>query len=262
MTGSARKDPKHLWVVALAALALTAACDLAFAQSSGAGTSVVVRSGSSAAPGAAVVPAAPDVAAGTADDTADGPVPDDPTIAKPKKKKTAAAPALGDQPPIALDASTGAGPEPTDSTAGTGSTAAAPPVDGDVKKMKKKHPSAVPATADAASVPPDPTETATTTMPVTAKKAMRKTADVSTDPKGPLGASGCRTRSFLVNDYGKDGPTADAKRLLDKDIADWSKSNGLQNVKVGTKSVQCEQFLNFIVFDEWTCTASAQVCWK
>lgn len=71
----------------------------------------------------------------------------------------------------------------------------------------------------------------------------------------------CSRLSFLVNDYGKDGPTKDAKSLLDKYIADWTKERGIKNYTVGKKDVKCELFLNFIVFDEHTCTASASVCW-
>jgi hypothetical protein len=71
----------------------------------------------------------------------------------------------------------------------------------------------------------------------------------------------CQKLSFLVNDYGKDGPTRDAKNLLDKYIVDWTKGKGIANYTVGKKDVSCELFLNFIVFDEHTCTASAMVCW-
>jgi hypothetical protein len=71
----------------------------------------------------------------------------------------------------------------------------------------------------------------------------------------------CQKLSFLVNDYGKDGPTRDAKNLLDKYIVDWTKEKGIANYTVGKKDVSCELFLNFIVFDEHTCTASAMVCW-
>ena len=127
-------------------------------------------------------------------------------------------------------------------------------------------PSATAATDD--TVPPDPT-LAPKAKKKKAAAASAGTADPSTtsntaavDAGRPVGASGCRTRGFTVNDYGKDGPTADAKRLLDQDIADWTKANSLQNVKVGPKKVECFQFLNFVVFDEWTCTASAQICWK
>ena len=71
----------------------------------------------------------------------------------------------------------------------------------------------------------------------------------------------CQKLSFLVNDYGKDGPTKDAKDLLDKYIATWTKEKGIAKYTVGKKDVKCELFLNFIVFDEHTCQASALVCW-
>jgi len=71
----------------------------------------------------------------------------------------------------------------------------------------------------------------------------------------------CTTLAFSVNDYGKDGPTKDAKDLLDKYIAKWTKENNLTTYTVGKKDVSCELFLNFIVFDEHTCKASALVCW-
>jgi len=72
----------------------------------------------------------------------------------------------------------------------------------------------------------------------------------------------CKRLAFSVNDYGKDGPTRDAKTLLDKYIADWTKTHSIKGYTVGKKDVSCELFLNFIVFDEHTCTASALVCWQ
>ena len=36
-------------------------------------------------------------------------------------------------------------------------------------------------------------------------------------------AAKCQKLAFLVNDYGKDGPTKDAKSLLDKYIVTWTK---------------------------------------
>jgi len=74
-------------------------------------------------------------------------------------------------------------------------------------------------------------------------------------------SAACKKFSFLVNDYGKDGPTKDAKDLLDKYIATWTKEKGIAKYTVGKKDVKCELFLNFIVFDEHTCQASALVCW-
>ena len=71
----------------------------------------------------------------------------------------------------------------------------------------------------------------------------------------------CRKMGFLVNDYGKDGPSKDAQELLEKDVAKWAAGQGIQKYTVSKKDVTCELFLNFIVFDEHTCTASATVCW-
>jgi hypothetical protein len=66
---------------------------------------------------------------------------------------------------------------------------------------------------------------------------------------------------FLVNDYGKDGPARDAQDLLDKHVAEWAAQNGIKKYTVGKKDVSCELYLNLILFDEHTCTASANVCW-
>lgn len=71
----------------------------------------------------------------------------------------------------------------------------------------------------------------------------------------------CTRLAFSVNDYGKDGPTKDAKSLLDKYIAQWTAERGIKNYTVGKKDVSCELFLNLIVFDEHTCKAEATVCW-
>lgn len=73
--------------------------------------------------------------------------------------------------------------------------------------------------------------------------------------------AGCTRLGFTVNDYGKDGPTRDAKDLLDKHIAKKMAERGITTYKVGKKDVKCELFLDFIVFDEHTCTAEATVCW-
>jgi hypothetical protein len=71
----------------------------------------------------------------------------------------------------------------------------------------------------------------------------------------------CKKFGFTVNDYGKEGPTNDAKNLLDKHIAEWAAQNGVTAYQTGKKSVSCELFLDVILFDEHTCTASASVCW-
>jgi hypothetical protein len=71
----------------------------------------------------------------------------------------------------------------------------------------------------------------------------------------------CKRFGFTVNDYGKEGPIKDAKALLDKHIAKWAADQGISDYQTGKKDVSCELFLNFIVFDEHTCTASASVCW-
>ena len=54
----------------------------------------------------------------------------------------------------------------------------------------------------------------------------------------------CKRFAFLVNDYGKEGPTNDAKNLLDKNIAEWAAKNGIKDYQVGKKSVSCELFLD------------------
>ena len=72
----------------------------------------------------------------------------------------------------------------------------------------------------------------------------------------------CKKFGFEVNDYGKDGPTRDAKALLDKHIATWAQQQGISHYTVGKKDVTCELFLNLIVVDEHTCRAVATVCWQ
>ncbi|MFN3869444.1 MAG: hypothetical protein ACK4MF_10295 [Hyphomicrobiaceae bacterium] len=71
----------------------------------------------------------------------------------------------------------------------------------------------------------------------------------------------CTRLGFSVNDYGKEGPTRDAKELLDKYIAKWAAEQGIAKYTTGKKDVSCELFLDFIVFDEHTCRAEATVCW-
>ena len=75
-------------------------------------------------------------------------------------------------------------------------------------------------------------------------------------------AATCTRLAFSVNDYGKDGPTKDAKQLLDKYVAKWAKDHSIAKYVTGKKDVSCELFLNFVLFDEHTCKASASVCWE
>lgn len=74
-------------------------------------------------------------------------------------------------------------------------------------------------------------------------------------------AAKCTRLAFSVNDYGKDGPTKDAKVLLDKYVAQWTSERGIKSYRTGKKDVKCELFLDFVVFDEHTCRAEATVCW-
>jgi hypothetical protein len=71
----------------------------------------------------------------------------------------------------------------------------------------------------------------------------------------------CKRFGFLVNDYGKVGPANDAKALLDKHIKKWTDEQGIADYQIGNKQVKCELFLDVGLFDEYTCTAKASVCW-
>jgi hypothetical protein len=74
-------------------------------------------------------------------------------------------------------------------------------------------------------------------------------------------SAACTRLGASVNDFGKDGPTQDAKVLLDKYIAKWATDHGVAKYKTGTKEVKCELYLNLLVVDEHTCRAEAMVCW-
>jgi hypothetical protein len=76
----------------------------------------------------------------------------------------------------------------------------------------------------------------------------------------PVSAA-CTRLGFSVNDYGKDGPTKDAKDLLDKYIAKTMAEKGVKTYRTGKKDVKCELYIDLIVFDEYTCRAEATVCW-
>lgn len=92
---------------------------------------------------------------------------------------------------------------------------------------------------------------------LTSLAALAIAAAVSAAPA----SADCKRYGFSVNDYGKEGPTRDAKELLDKHIASKMAERGIKTYNTGKKDVSCELFLNFIVFDEHTCTAEATVCW-
>ena len=80
---------------------------------------------------------------------------------------------------------------------------------------------------------------------------------LSVDPA----SAACTRLAFSVNDYGKEGPTNDAKRLLDKYIAKKMAEKGITKYTTGKKDVTCELFLDVLLFDEHTCKAEATVCW-
>ena len=77
----------------------------------------------------------------------------------------------------------------------------------------------------------------------------------------PAAAAKCVKLDFSVNDFGKEGPTRDAKNLLDKKIVKWAKLKGIKTYTVGKKDVTCKLYLHLIVAEEHTCTATAQVCY-
>lgn len=71
----------------------------------------------------------------------------------------------------------------------------------------------------------------------------------------------CTKLFYSVNDFGKEGPARDARNLLDDFIAKWAADKGIKNYRTGEKVVECELFIDLIVFDEYTCKATAEVCW-
>ena len=79
----------------------------------------------------------------------------------------------------------------------------------------------------------------------------------------PSAMAHCNVLGFEVNDYGKEGPARDAKALLEKHIVSWAERHNIKSYwKAGKKEVSCKLFLDFGVFDEWTCTAKVRVCYK
>lgn len=80
-------------------------------------------------------------------------------------------------------------------------------------------------------------------------------------PMTSLADAKCTRLAFSVNDYGKEGPTNDAKAMLDKYIAKWTADRGITGYTTGPKKVTCELYLDLLLFDEHTCKAEASVCW-
>lgn len=97
----------------------------------------------------------------------------------------------------------------------------------------------------------------TTFTRLTCAAAAAMSLALSVDPA----SAACTRLAFSVNDYGKEGPTEDAKRLLDKYIAKKMAERGVTKYTTGKKTVTCELFLDVLLFDEHTCKAEATVCW-
>ncbi len=73
----------------------------------------------------------------------------------------------------------------------------------------------------------------------------------------------CKKLGFTVNHYGKEGPTEDAKRLLDGYLASWTAERGIKKFRTkGKKTVSCYKFLDLGFFDEWTCKAVQEICFR
>ncbi|MEO0619697.1 MAG: hypothetical protein AAFZ01_10520 [Pseudomonadota bacterium] len=87
-------------------------------------------------------------------------------------------------------------------------------------------------------------------------------ATLTVNPSQAVAHGQCKIVGYEVRDFGKVGPTADAKRLLDERIPKWAKKNGYRGAhKSGPKKVSCKLYLDVGFFDEWTCTATQRVCY-
>jgi hypothetical protein len=80
-------------------------------------------------------------------------------------------------------------------------------------------------------------------------------------PMPAASARECKQLASSVNDYGKEGPSRDAQKLLDAYAKRWTAEHGIKTYTMGEKTVTCELFLDFGFFDEHTCKAQADVCW-
>ena len=73
----------------------------------------------------------------------------------------------------------------------------------------------------------------------------------------------CKKLGFTVNHYGKEGPTRDAKRLLDGYLESWTAERGIKKYRrKGEKTVSCYKFLDCGFFDEWTCKSVQEICFR
>jgi hypothetical protein len=95
-----------------------------------------------------------------------------------------------------------------------------------------------------------------------AKPAAAKPAAVKAGAKITPKTDGavCDHLTYLVNDYGKDGPAKDANAGLDKTVAKFVADNKMTAYKQEKRGMSCELFLDFGFFDEYTCTASVDIC--
>lgn len=71
----------------------------------------------------------------------------------------------------------------------------------------------------------------------------------------------CHRFAHSTNDYGKIGPTSEAKRLVEVAAENWAAAHKVKRFSLGAKSVKCVLFLDFGLFDEYTCTAEMSICY-
>ncbi len=102
---------------------------------------------------------------------------------------------------------------------------------------------------------------ASAAAPAAAPVAIEESAAMVPKKPKPRPKQRCQRIGFSVNDYGKDGPTADAKKGLDAYAARFAADKKIKSYKLGKKSVSCKLFLDFGLFDEYTCLAEANFCY-
>ena len=113
-----------------------------------------------------------------------------------------------------------------------------------------------PAVAAAASAPADSNAgAATVIVPPAADAAIPSAAAAKPKPRI------CHRFAHSTNDYGRIGPTSEAKRLVEVAAKKWAADNKVKTFSMGAKSVKCLLFLDFGLFDEYTCTAEMSICY-